>query len=162
LAVVYFTVPARDLPSVLGRVGGSAQFRRRRADAAVLTTLIFWVGAISAFRVRRHRLARRHRPKTKAARGEAIDPVEAGVDQGAHDIDEPVFVPGLDVAEPVFDPELEIVLTPAKLKDMRLAVEAARHSRSRLHPEQQRAVVEELKRLRDAVRLALHVLAPPD
>jgi len=49
LGVVYFTVAADKLPSILGKVANYTGHRRRRGIAALGLGVILWIGAALAF-----------------------------------------------------------------------------------------------------------------
>ncbi len=43
IAIIYFVVPASDLPSVLGRISHSDVHRSRRGTAAVILGALLWI-----------------------------------------------------------------------------------------------------------------------
>ena len=54
IAIIYFVVPASDLPSVLGRISHSDVHRSRRGTAAVILGALLWILAGAAlFALRR-------------------------------------------------------------------------------------------------------------
>ena len=59
LGVVYWTVPAGKLPSVLGHIAGSTNHHTKRALTATVLGLACWVGAGVAYARLRARQARR-------------------------------------------------------------------------------------------------------
>jgi hypothetical protein len=58
IGIVYFTVAADKLPSILGKVATSTRHRDKRGIAALALGVILWIGATVAFaRAGRRRVA---------------------------------------------------------------------------------------------------------
>jgi hypothetical protein len=58
VAVVYFVIEARDLPSALGRLKGANYRRTRRGIAFLILAALAWFGAGLARKTRRARSSR--------------------------------------------------------------------------------------------------------
>jgi len=66
VAIIYFTVPAHSLPSILGTLHIRTQaHRKRRGEAAIAAAVVLWVVAGIVYAVDR----RSHAPKTAAPSG---------------------------------------------------------------------------------------------
>ena len=48
-AIVYFTVPAHSLPSILGTLPRTRAHRKRRGEAALAAAVVLWVIAVVVY-----------------------------------------------------------------------------------------------------------------
>jgi len=75
VAIIYFTVPAHSLPSILGTLHIRTQaHRKRRGEAAIAAAVVLWVVAGIVYAVDR----RSHAPKTAAPSGAGTSTPAAG------------------------------------------------------------------------------------